>query len=113
MSPANTNWGNHMSEGDRFNHQMLTLAREARELTQAELAKRAAIGQGTLSKYETGILEVPQASISDLASVLDFPVSFFFQPGRPHGLPPFHYRKRKKLSAKCLSTKFLIRKNRL
>lgn len=102
MSPANTNWGNHMPEGDRFNHRMLTLAREARELTQAELAKRAAIGQGTLSKYETGILEVPQASISDLASVLNFPVSFFFQPGRPHGLPPFHYRKRKKLSAKAL-----------
>ena len=91
-----------MPEGDRFNHHMLTLAREACGLTQAELARRASIGQGTLSKYETGFLEPPQESISDLAHVLEFPVSFFFQAGRPHGLLPFHYRKRKKLSVKAL-----------
>ena len=91
-----------MPEADQFNHHMLTVAREARALTQAELAKRTSIGQGTLSKYETGFSEPSQASISDIASVLRFPVSFFFLPGRPHGLPPFHYRKRKKLSAKAL-----------
>ena len=102
MSPVNTRWDDPMLEGHRFNYRMLTLAREARSLTQAELAQCASIGQGTLSKYETGILEPPEESISDLAHVLKFPDSFFFQAGRPHGLLPFHYRKRKKLSAKVL-----------
>ena len=102
MLPVNTGQGKYMPEGDRFNHRMLTLAREARGLTQAELARRASIGQGTLSKYETGLLEPPPASISDFAYALEFPASFFCQRGRPHGLLPFHYRKRKKLSAKTL-----------
>lgn len=81
---------------------MLTLARDARGLTQADLAVRALIGQGTLSKYETGVLEPSEQSINDLAQVLAFPRSFFCQGGRPLGLPPFHYRKRKKLSARAL-----------
>jgi transcriptional regulator with XRE-family HTH domain len=82
---------------------MLILARDARGLTQAELAGRLKIGQGTLSKYETGFLEPPLEFIEDLARALGFPVSLFFEPGRPYGLPPFHYRRRKKLSAKALA----------
>ena len=36
--------------GDKFNQHMLTLARDARGLTQPELAASLSIGQGTLSK---------------------------------------------------------------
>ncbi len=87
---------------ERFNYHMLVLARERRGLTQAELAARVLPAQSTLSKYETGLLEPPDESISDLAQALRFPKSFFYQPGRPYGFPPFHYRKRKKLSVKRL-----------
>lgn len=87
---------------ERFNHNMLALAREARGLTQAELAERLEIGQGTLSKYESDILQPTDDAIGSLAGALGYPRTFFFEPGRPYGFPPFHYRRRKKLSAKTL-----------
>lgn len=85
-----------------FNHHMLTLARESRGLTQSELAALVPFGQGTLSKYETGFLAPSDEAVSDLASALGYPPAFFSQIGRPFGFPPFHYRKRKKLSKKAL-----------
>lgn len=88
---------------DKFNHHMMVLAREVRGITQAELSARLGIGQGTLSKYETGFQEPPREFIDDLSAVLGFELSFFFEVGRPYGLPPFHYRRRKKLSAKALA----------
>lgn len=87
---------------DKFNHHMLTLGRDARSLTQAELASALSIGQGTLSKYETGVSEPPDEFVSALSHTLGYPNSFFYLEGRPYGFPPFHYRKRKKLSAKAL-----------
>jgi Zn-dependent peptidase ImmA (M78 family)/transcriptional regulator with XRE-family HTH domain len=87
---------------DAFNHHMLTLARDARGLTQSDLASALSIGQGTLSKYETGVSQPPQEFVSALSQALGYPDSFFHQIGRPFGFPPFHYRKRKKLSAKAL-----------
>lgn len=86
----------------RFNQHMLTLAREARGLTQTELAVAADFGQGTLSKYEAGVLVPPQDAVEAMANVTGYPVAFFFQQGQTYGFPPFHYRKRKKLSAKAL-----------
>jgi len=88
---------------ERFNHHMMTLARDARGLTQAELADLLKVGQGTLSKYETGFSDPPKEFVDELSGVLKFPSGFFYEPGRPYGLPPFHYRKRKKLSKKVLA----------
>jgi len=88
---------------ENFNHHMMTLARDARGLTQAELSHRLKVTQGTLSKYESGLLEPPLDFVDDLADSVNFPSSFFYEPGRPYGLPPFHYRRRKKLSAKALA----------
>ena len=87
---------------DHFNHHLLVLAREARALTQGELAAAIALRQGTLSKYETGMLEPSPEVVGALAKTLGFPPSFFYQNDRPYGFPPYHYRKRKKLSAKTL-----------
>ncbi len=87
---------------ERFNPHMLALARDARGLTQPELTALLPITQGTLSKYETGV-KLPPDEFADIAgNALGFPKSFFYQPDRPYGFPPFHYRKRKKLSAKAL-----------
>ena len=85
-----------------FNRSLLVLAREARGLTQEELASKTSIAQGTLSKYETGLLEPTDLPIERLIRALEYPRSFFFQDDRPFGFPPYHYRKRKKLSAKIL-----------
>lgn len=85
-----------------FNHNLLVLAREARAMTQGDLAAEISLGQGTLSKYETGMLEPPPEIVEELAAALGFTKSFFYQNDRPYGFPPYHYRKRKKLSAKTL-----------
>jgi Zn-dependent peptidase ImmA (M78 family)/DNA-binding XRE family transcriptional regulator len=91
-----------MSATTSFNHHMMTLAREVRGLTQMELSARLDLGQGTLSKYETGFHIPPDELVAEIADKLEFPAAFFFEPGTPYGLPPFHYRRRKKLSAKTL-----------
>jgi Zn-dependent peptidase ImmA (M78 family)/transcriptional regulator with XRE-family HTH domain len=88
---------------EHFNHHMMILARDSRGLTQAELATKLQIGQGTLSKYEAGLSEPPATFVDELADCLNFQAPFFYEPGRPYGLPPFHYRRRKKLSAKSLA----------
>jgi Zn-dependent peptidase ImmA (M78 family)/transcriptional regulator with XRE-family HTH domain len=88
---------------EKFNHHMMTLARESRGLTQAELADLLKLGQGTVSKYETGFHDPPREFVEDLGRKLDYPSSFFYEPGRPYGLSPFHYRRRKKLSARTLA----------
>lgn len=87
----------------QFNYHMLCLARDVRELTQAELAQRALIAQGTLSKYETGLLLPPDEVVTQISEALQFPESFFYQAETPYGFPPFHFRKRKKLSVKALN----------
>lgn len=86
-----------------FNHHMMTLARDSRGLTQAELAVKLGVMQGTLSKYETGFHQPPLDFVADVADALNYPMAFFYEMGRPYGLPPFHYRRRKKLSAKSLA----------
>ena len=86
-----------------FNPHMMVLARDLRGLTQMELADRMQVGQGTLSKYETGVLDPPEEFVADLSIHLDYPESFFFEPGQQYGFPPFHYRRRKKLSKKALA----------
>ena len=88
---------------EKFNYHMLTLARDSRGLTQAELASQLGIMQGTLSKYETGFQEPPSDVVTALAHKLGYPQAFFYEVGRPYGLPPFHYRRRKKLAAKTLA----------
>jgi Zn-dependent peptidase ImmA (M78 family)/DNA-binding XRE family transcriptional regulator len=85
-----------------FNHHMMTLARDSRGITQAELATKIGVMQGTLSKYETGFHQPPADFVADLSDALSYPMAFFYEAGRPYGLPPFHYRRRKKLSAKAL-----------
>jgi Zn-dependent peptidase ImmA (M78 family)/transcriptional regulator with XRE-family HTH domain len=60
-----------------FNREMLTLARESRELTQTGFAKELGISQAEVSKYETG-LKLPSAEmLSRMAKRLEYTESFF------------------------------------
>lgn len=89
---------------DEFNPDMLRLARDARELTQAELAARSGLTQAFISKLEHGLIAQPgDDALRSMSDVLLFPPSFFFQRERALGFPHFHFRKRAKLGAKPLA----------
>jgi Zn-dependent peptidase ImmA (M78 family) len=89
---------------DEFNPDMLRLARDAREVTQADLAAKSGITQAFISKLEHGLIAQPgEDAVQAISKTLGFPPSFFFQRERAIGFPHFHYRKRAKLGAKPLA----------
>jgi Zn-dependent peptidase ImmA (M78 family)/transcriptional regulator with XRE-family HTH domain len=92
-----------MTKFKEFNRHMMALSRDSRGYSQSQLAEELGIKQGTISKYESGVLDPPEEFADDLAVCLGFNRDFFFEVDRPYGMPPFHYRKRKKLGAKKLS----------
>jgi len=91
-------------DADGFNPDMLRLARDARELTQAQLAEKSGVTQAFISKLEHGLNSSPgDDALKAISKVLGFPREFFFQRERAIGFPHFHYRKRSKLGAKPLA----------
>src|SRR4051794_13199407 len=83
---------------------MLKLARDAREFTQADLAKHAGVTQALVSKIENGLITQPSEDVVfKLADAVRFPPTFFEQNERVVGFPHFHYRKRAKLGSKSLA----------
>jgi Zn-dependent peptidase ImmA (M78 family)/transcriptional regulator with XRE-family HTH domain len=80
---------------ERYNHSMVTLARDSRGLTQTELAKRVGVPQGTISKIESGAMQIPQELIGKISRELDYPESFFLQTDAvlPFGSTSFYHRK--------------------
>lgn len=77
-----------------FNPSMLTLAREARRLTQSALATKAGVTPSLISKVEHGVIEVTDERLGGLASTLGYPISFFSQTGELRGASCLHHRKR-------------------
>lgn len=57
-----------------INAAVLRLAREARDMTQADLAEASGIPQGTISKVENGLLELDDRKVSALADALAYPL---------------------------------------
>lgn len=86
---------------NRFNPEMLTLARESRGLTQTDLARECGVAQSHISRYENGNLLLTQESIQRFARTLGYPEKFFEQSDQVFGLGTsflFH-RKRQTLGA--------------
>lgn len=94
-----------------FSGQRLRLAREIRSMTQSDLAAdhRVTVTSAAISQFEKGSPKPRQATVEQLAAVLEFPVSFFAvsampssRPGEPlerldgHG----HFRSLRSVSAK-------------
>ncbi len=79
-----------------FNPEMLVLARESRGLTQGVLADRLNVEQGTLSKFEAGLLPVSDDMLVRISGVLRYPASFFLNTERVYGFNSsvFFHRKR-------------------
>lgn len=88
----------------QFRPEMLRIARDARGMTQGDIAKAANVTQALVSKLENGLIIEPSDDVvRDIAAALRFPPSFFEQKDRTIGFPHFHYRKRAKLGAGPLS----------
>lgn len=68
----------------KYNVELLKLAREARFITQEELSQLLDIEQGTLSKVEKGILLADEGLIEKISKTLDFPITFFYQEKRSY-----------------------------
>lgn len=89
---------------DNINYKMITIAREMRGLTQTDLAKKIPrLSQGNLSKMEKGIIGVSEEIVEKIATVLNFPMTFFYE---SYIFPPFsnvYYRKLVTTSVKKMS----------
>lgn len=94
------------SDRPAVNHQMITLARESRGLSQQQLAAALGVTQGRVSKWEAGVLPVPEDLLNALADTLHYPRRFFFQSGPVlgPGVPEFFHRKRQDVPKKVLET---------
>jgi Zn-dependent peptidase ImmA (M78 family)/DNA-binding XRE family transcriptional regulator len=87
------------------NPAMIILAREARGLTQTELAELIGVSQAMLSKVEAGGKAPTEAMLSRLAEHLQYPETFFYQtdPVFGPGLSEFFHRKRQDVGVKTLA----------
>ena len=63
----------------KFNAEILKLARESRYITQEELSSMLGVEQGTLSKIEKDILAIDDKLVQKISKILDFPADFFYQ----------------------------------
>lgn len=80
----------------QLNPDMIKVARQAKGLSQAELAVRSGLSQSAVSKLEGGLTPQPPEDVPlKLAEALGIPASFLMQQERVYGLPvSVHYRKR-------------------
>jgi Zn-dependent peptidase ImmA (M78 family)/transcriptional regulator with XRE-family HTH domain len=77
------------------NADCLKVGRQARGLSQTQLATASGITQGAISKFENGLIEPGADALGKIAQALRFPVSFFYEQDRIFGLPvSMQYRKR-------------------
>lgn len=83
-----------------INPEKITLAREARGLTQKELSLKLDIVQGTLSKIEQGLQNVSDDLLNKLSEILGFPISFFSLSNKVHSPDVIYFRKRLALPKK-------------
>ena len=75
--------------------ELIVLARESRALTQAELADRAGISQGYLSKAENGLQEMASGKLESIAAVLEYSPDFFYGKIAVQGVDALFHRKLK------------------
>lgn len=81
----------------RLSQAALVLARESRSLTQGELATRAGVTQGTISKLEHGLISADRGTLEALCKALEYPEEFFTSEIQQRELPAVFYRKKAKI----------------
>jgi Zn-dependent peptidase ImmA (M78 family)/transcriptional regulator with XRE-family HTH domain len=90
---------------DNVNPEMIRLAREARGLTQTGLASAASLTQATISKIESGVMDVSPHVLTVIAYAVKMPEPFFFQNDPVYGAATseFFHRKRQSVPVGVLS----------
>lgn len=89
-----------MSEGSLNIGLRLQEGREARLLTQAEIADRAGLSRATISAYEKGLRIPSIESLNKIATILDIPISYFrsARPIRESRITPLSFRRKSRAS---------------
>ena len=87
---------------DNVNTSMIVLAREARGLTQAELADLIGMSATNLSKIERAEIGIASDLLETIAHKTSYPIEFFYQQGEivPENL---NYRKREIVAQKLIT----------
>lgn len=85
-----------------INPEMLILAREWVGLTQSELAEAVRLTQATISRYESGLVEIPHGHLALIARHLSRPESFFFWRERLYNASCLYHRKQSRLTVRDL-----------
>lgn len=89
-----------MTVTEKINPKMLTLAREARGYSQADLAEKSGVSRSNISRFEQDSIQMSDDLISKIMSVLKFQDSLFYADADI--LPPALYRRRDTVPAKTL-----------
>src|SRR5262249_52898058 len=80
------------------NPEMIVLARELRGVTQVELAEAISLTQSTVSKYESGTIEVPLEHLRSIAACLGRPDSFFYWQESLFSASCLYHRRNRRIS---------------
>lgn len=84
------------------NAALIKVARQARGMSQVQLAKAAGVTQAAISKCEAGLMQPGLELIESLAAALTFPVSLFYETDPVFGVPvSINYRKSASVGAKA------------
>lgn len=89
-----------MNASEKINPKMLTLAREARGYSQADLAEKSGVSRSNISRFEQDSIQMSSDLINKIMGVLKFQDSFFYTD--TDILPPALYRRRDTVPAKTL-----------
>lgn len=89
-----------MTQTQKINPKMITLAREARGYSQADLADLSGVSRSMISKFEQDSLVMSDELASKLTNTLKFQDSLFY--ADTDILPPALYRRRDTVPAKTL-----------
>lgn len=86
--------------------QMIQLGREARALTQTELAALTGLRQSHIAKFESGLLRVSNEHLEKIASALAYPKAFFLVAEQKYsfGTSCTYHRKRQTMPVQELRT---------
>jgi Zn-dependent peptidase ImmA (M78 family)/DNA-binding XRE family transcriptional regulator len=88
--------------GKQVNRNYIILARESRGLNQVEFADKLGMSPANLSKIELGAISLDDSYIPQIAELLSYPVSFFYQDNEINQ-SFLGYRKRQVVSPKLIT----------
>ncbi len=89
-----------MTASEKINPKMLTLAREARGYSQADLAEKSGVSRSNISRFEQDSIQMSSDLLNKIMGVLKFQDSLFY--ADTDILPPALYRRRDTVPAKTM-----------